>query len=308
LHVPLMSKGILFSGQGAQKVGMGKSLADNSELVRELYTEADRILGWSLSGFSFNGPEEKLTETAVCQPALFVHGYALFQLLQESGKPGEISLSAGLSLGELTALTAAEAFSFEDGLRVVAERGRLMQEACEATNGAMASMIGGEPETVRALCEEHDVDMANLNCPGQIVISGESEKVAKAVDAAKASGSFRMVVPLKVAGAYHSRLMESARERFAGYLEEVEIATPKWTVLSNTTGKAVRTADEIRKALAGQVVSSVLWEDCMREAARLGVTEFYECGPGGVLAGLARRTDRSWKVSSLAEFSDLEIL
>jgi len=303
-----MSKGILFSGQGAQKVGMGQSLTAQSALAKDLYAQADSVLGWSLSEISFNGPEDKLTETAVCQPALFVHGYALYRLLEESGKLGEVSLSAGLSLGELTALTAAEAFTFEDGLRVVAERGRLMQEACEATDGAMASMIGGDRESVEALCAEHDVDMANLNCPGQIVISGEAAKVGKAVEAAKRAGTFRMVVPLKVAGAYHSRLMETARDRFAQFLEEVKIASPKWTVLSNTTGKAVTTADEIRTALASQVVSSVLWEDCMREAARVGVTEFYECGPGGVLAGLAKRTDRSWKVTSLAEFSDLENL
>lgn len=306
--VPLMSKGILFSGQGAQKVGMGRSLLENSDLAKDLYHQADAVLGWSLSGISFSGPEEKLTETAVCQPALFVHGYALYRLLEESGKLDGVELSAGLSLGELTALTAAGAFSYEDGLRVVAERGRLMQEACEATDGSMASMIGGDRETVEALCAEHDVDMANLNCPGQIVISGEAGKVHKAVEAAKAGGAFRMVVPLKVAGAYHSRLMETACERFAQFLEGLEVAAPKWTVLSNTTGKPVTTAAEIRTALARQVVSSVRWEDCMREAARLGVTDFFECGPGGVLAGLARRTDRTWKVTSLAEFSDLENL
>ena len=300
-----MSKGLLFSGQGAQKVGMGKTLFDGSASAKGLYVKADEVLGWRLSEISFNGPEETLTETRVCQPALYVHGYAIYQILKETDRLGEVTLAAGLSLGELTALAAAEAFSFEDGLRVVAERGRLMQEACDATDGAMASMIGGDREKVEALCEAHDVDMANLNSPGQIVISGESEKVAQAVEAAKASGDFKMVVPLNVAGAYHSRLMEPAREQFEKFLQDVEIREPKLTVLSNTTGKAVQTPDAIREALAKQVVSSVRWEDCLREAASQGVTEFYECGPGAVLAGLARRTDRSLSVTSLSEWGDL---
>lgn len=301
-----MSIGILFSGQGAQKVGMGKSLAESSAIAREIYAEADKILAMNLSEVSFEGPEETLTETRVCQPALYVMGYAAYKLLEEAGKLEGLSLAAGLSLGELTALAAAGSFSFEDGLRVVAERGRLMQEACDATDGAMASMIGGSREDVEALCKAHDVDMANLNCPGQIVISGESEKVGEAVEAAKASGTFRMVVPLKVAGAYHSRLMEPARRKFEEFLKGVQIREPRLTVLSNTTGKPVKTPGDIRTALARQVVSSVLWEDCMREAAAMGISEFYECGPGAVLAGMAKRTDRSWKVTSIAEYGDLE--
>lgn len=285
---------------------MGQSLAAGSARVADLYERADAQLGWKLSEICFQGPEETLTETRVCQPALYVMGYALYILLEEAGKLEGLSLAAGLSLGELTALAVAGSFSFEEGLAVVAERGRLMQEACDATDGAMASLIGGERSTVEALCSEHDVDMANLNCPGQIVISGESGKVAAAVEAAKAGGAFRMVVPLKVAGAYHSRLMEPARKAFEVYLQGINIRPPAITVLSNTTGQAVRTPEEIRTALSKQVVSSVLWEDCMREAARLGVTCFYECGPGAVLAGMAKRTDRAWSVISLAEMSDLE--
>jgi len=283
---------------------MGQSLVESSALARELYGQADEILGWNLSEISFKGPEETLTETRVCQPALYVMGYTVFSMLKEQGQLEDLQLAAGLSLGELTALAAAEAFSYEDGLRVVAERGRLMQEACEASEGAMASMIGGSVEQVAALCEAHDVDMANVNCPGQIVISGEVAKVEAAVEAAKAGGEFRMVVPLKVAGAYHSRLMEPARAAFAAFLETVEIQSPRLTVLSNTTGKTVVSPAEIREALARQVVSSVLWEDCMREAARLGTTAFYECGPGAVLAGMARRTDRGMKVSCFAEQKD----
>ena len=285
---------------------MGQSLAEGSSAARALYEQADEILGWKLSEICFNGPEETLTETRVCQPALYVMGYALYSLLQERGKLDGLTHAAGLSLGELTALAAAGSFSFEDGLKVVAERGRLMQEACDATDGAMASMIGGSREEVEALCRDHDVDMANLNCPGQIVISGESEKVGQAVAAAKESGLFRMVIPLKVAGAYHSRLMEPARQSFESFLQSVEIREPALVVLSNTTGKPVQSPTEIREALAQQVVSSVLWEDCMVEANASGVTEFLECGPGAVLAGMAKRIDRSWKVVSFAEFTDLE--
>ena len=175
---------------------MGRSLVDNSATARDLYAQADSVLGWKLSGISFDGPEQALTETRVCQPALYVHGYALHALLQEAGKLDGVALAAGLSLGELTALAAAGAFSFADGLRVVAERGRLMQEACDATDGAMASMIGGEREAVEPLSDEKDVDIATFNSPGQSVISGEAAKVARAVEAARAGGQFRMVVPL----------------------------------------------------------------------------------------------------------------
>lgn len=307
MDAPLMSKGLLFSGQGAQKVGMGKSLVEASATAQAIYASADAVLGWDepLSRICFEGPEDTLTETRVCQPALYVMGYAISKLLAERGKLDDLKLAAGLSLGELTALAVAEAFSFEDGLRVVAERGRLMQEACDASDGAMASMIGGTREAVEVLCAAHDVDMANLNCPGQIVISGESAKVAAAVQAAKEAGGFRMVVPLKVAGAYHSRLMQPAKEQFEAFLETVEIKEPRLVVLSNTTGKAVKTPEEIRTALSKQVVASVLWEDCLREMLALGVTELYECGPGGALAGMAKRTDRDLQVTSIAEFADL---
>lgn len=301
-----MSIGVLFSGQGAQRVGMGRSLAEGSGRARERFEAADALLGWDLSAICFEGPEERLTETRVCQPALYVTGIVIFELLRERGKLEGLSLAAGLSLGELTALSAAGALGFEDGLRVVAERGRLMQEACDATDGTMASLIGGSREAVEALCAEHDVDLANLNNPGQIVISGESAKVALAVEAAKASGDFRMVVPLKVAGAYHSRLMEPARRQFEAFLEGVEIREPQFTVLSNTTGQPVRTPEAIREALVRQVVSPVLWEDCLRQAVASGVTRFYECGPGGVLAGMAKRTDRSLQVVSVEAFTDLE--
>ncbi|MFA5057880.1 MAG: ACP S-malonyltransferase [Opitutaceae bacterium] len=299
-----MSRALLFAGQGAQKVGMGRSLYENSATARALYEEANRVLGWDLIRVSFNGPETELTQTRVCQPALFVHGLALHALLREQGRLAEVKFACGLSLGEITALTAAGVFDFATGLRVVGERGRLMQLACEQSSGTMASVIGEEREKVAALCREFDVEMANLNCPGQIVISGDKAKIGAAVGAAKERG-MRKVIPLNVAGAYHSRLMEPARAAFAAFLEKIPVARPGLTVLSNTTGRPVAEPEDIRAALARQVVSPVLWEDCLRQAVAAGATGFWELGPGGVLAGLARRTNRDWPVQSFAEFADL---
>lgn len=283
---------------------MGRTLHDAYPSARELYARAARILGWDLAKFCFEGPEDKLTETKVCQPALFVHGFAIQELLREHGRLADLKFALGLSLGEVTALAAAGVFDFETGLRVVAERGRLMQEACETTRGGMASVIGEERAKVAELCAEFDIEMANLNCPGQIVVSGEKSRVDAAVAASKERG-FRRVIPLNVAGAYHSRLMEPARARFAEFLAGIEFRAPAVTVLTNTTGRAVSDPSAIRDALVKQVVSPVLWEDCMRETARLGATRFIECGPGGVLAGLARRTERDWPVASLSEAADL---
>jgi len=303
-----MSAGLLFSGQGAQSVGMGKSLYENSAAARAVYDSADAALGWSIGDLSFNGPAEALTETKVCQPALFVQGMAIVAALKETGRLPEIDAALGLSLGEFTALTYAGAFSLEDGLRTVAERGRLMQMACEATNGTMVSLIGGTVEQVRELCAAHDIDMANLNCPGQIVISGNKDECLVAAEAAKVSRLFKMVVPLNVAGAYHSRLMQSAGDAFTEFLKGVQINAPRIPVFSNVTGAQVSSPEEIRKNLALQVTHSVLWENDMRAAAALGITNFIECGPGKILAGMAKRIDRGLSVASVSEWAELEAL
>lgn len=285
---------------------MGKSLSEQSAAARALYEEANRVLGWDLAKISFEGPEADLTQTKVCQPALFVHGLALVAALKEAGKlpAGEPQYALGLSLGEVTAYCAAGVFDFATGLKVVAERGRLMQLACEQTTGGMAAIIGEERAKVAELCREFDIEAANFNAPGQIIVSGEKTKVAAAVAAAKDRG-IKKVVPLNVAGAYHSRLMEPARAQFAAFLETIPFAAPRFAVFTNTTGQAISDPAAIKAALVKQVVSSVLWEDCMRSAAAAGATEFWELGPGGVLSGLARRTEKSWAVKSFAEFSDV---
>jgi len=301
-----MALALLFAGQGAQKVGMGKSLYDNSAAARGLYDEANRVLGWDLAKICFEGPDAELTQTKVCQPALFVHGLALLAALTEANKlpAGEPQFALGLSLGEITAYTAAGVFDFATGLKVVAERGRLMQLACEQTTGGMAAIVGEDRARVAELCRDFDIEAANFNAPGQIIVSGEKSKVDAAVAGAKERG-MKKVIPLNVAGAYHSRLMEPARAAFAAYLETVPFASPEFAVFTNTTGQAVSEPDAIRAALVKQVVSSVLWEDCMRSASAAGATDYWELGPGGVLAGLARRTEKSWPVKSFAEFADV---
>lgn len=299
-----MATGLIFSGQGAQTVGMGRSLYENLEVAKALYDEANEVLGWDLKSICFDGPDEALTETKVCQPALYVQGYAIFSILKERGKLGELKAACGLSLGELTALAAAGVYDFATGLQLVAERGRLMQLACDATKGGMAAVIGGTPEDVQTFCDEFDIEIANLNCPGQIVISGANDKVLEAVAASK--GRFKLCKPLNVAGAYHSRLMESARDAFAEFIKDFEFKVPEVVCYTNVTGAQVSDPQDIKDSLVKQVVSSVRFEDNLRNmAAENGIEQFYECGPGKVLAGFAKRIDRSLNVAPMSEFEEI---
>ena len=301
-----MAIGLLFSGQGAQKVGMGSSLYQNSATVRALYDEANATLGYDFKKVCFEGPDSELTQTKVCQPALYVQGYAIYKILEEAGKLQYLTCALGLSLGELTALAVAGAVDFATGLKVVAERGRLMQMACDATKGGMASLIGGSPEAVETLCKEFDLDISNRNCPGQIVVSGEQGKINALVEKAKGMGVFKMVIPLKVAGAYHSRLMKLASESFENFLKEIPFKTPAIPVYTNVTGKQVSDPEEIKQMLVKQVVSTVRWEDCVRSAMATGTTSFYECGPGGILTGMGKRIDKALQITPLDSWGDIQ--
>ena len=291
---------LLFAGQGAQAVGMGRDLAEQFPTAADLFQKADGVLERKLSEIAWNGPIEDLTKTSNCQPALFVHGLACLSVLRELAGNFLIGGAAGLSLGEMTAHAAAGTFDFATGLKLVERRGQLMDEACAATSGAMAAMIGADENTVRALAADDDVDIANINAPGQIVISGQRAKVEVAVGLAKEHG-IRRATMLNVAGAYHSRLMESAYEKLGAVLQHVPMQPPSFPVISNVAGEEVTTPIEIRRALQDQVTGTVRWLDCMERLAALGCDFFIELGPGGVLAGLLRRTRKDVEVISVAD-------
>ena len=291
---------LLFAGQGAQTVGMGRDLVEQFPTAAELIQNADDVLGRKLSEVAWNGPIEDLTKTSNCQPALFVHGLACLAILRELAGNFPIGGAAGLSLGEMTAHAAAGTFDFATGLRLVQRRGELMDEACAMTNGTMAAMIGGAENDVRQLAADEDVDVANINAPGQIVISGERAKVEAAVGVAREYG-IRRATLLNVAGAYHSRLMESAYEQLGAALQHVPMQPLRFPVISNVTGAEVRTPIEIRRTLQDQVTGTVRWLDCIERLAKLGSDFFIELGPGGVLAGLLRRNRGDVSVISVAD-------
>ena len=291
---------LLFAGQGAQVVGMGRDLAEQFPAAADLFRRADEILGRKLSEIAWNGPIEELTKTSNCQPALYVHGLACLAALREVAGEFPIEGAAGLSLGEITAHAAAGTFDFATGLKLVQRRGVLMDEACAATYGAMAAMIGADENTVRLLAADEDVDVANINAPGQIVISGELAKVEAAIGVAKEYG-IRRATLLNVAGAYHSRLMESAYVKLGEALAEIPIQTPRFAVMSNVTGEEVTTPDEIRRTLQDQVTATVRWLDCMERLLERGCELFIELGSAGVLAGLLKRTRKDVDVVSASD-------
>ena len=291
---------LLFAGQGAQSVGMGGDLAEQFPTAADLFHQADEILGRNLSQIAWNGPIEELTKTSNCQPALFVQGLACLSVLHELAGDFPTGGAAGLSLGEITAYAAAGTFDFASGLKLVERRGELMDEACAATNGAMAAMIGADENVVRQLAADEDVDIANINAPGQIVISGERAKVEAAIGVAREYG-IRRATLLNVAGAYHSRLMESAYERLGAALQHVTVQPPRFPVISNVTGEEVETPIEIRQSLQDQVTGTVRWMDCVERLVALGCDLFIELGPGGVLAGLLRRTRKDVDVMSVSD-------
>jgi len=296
---------ILFAGQGAQSVGMGKDLCAEYHTAAALYKQADEILGYSLSQISFEGPEEELTKTAVCQPALYVHGLACLEVVKEKLPTLAFHATAGLSLGEFTAHSAAGTFDFATGLRLVDKRARAMQFACESTDGTMAAIIGGDEDRVRDLAAAADVDVANLNSPGQIVLSGDKAKIALAVSLAKEYGA-RKAVELTVAGAFHSRLMESAYQSLKIALEETPMLEPSIPVVCNVDAVAVSDPETIRRTLADQVTGSVCWSQSIEYMIdHLQISRFLELGPKGVIAGLVGRIRKGTPIVSVSGPTDL---
>ena len=296
---------LLFAGQGAQKVGMGKDLAESYPEAKALFDRANEVLGYDLTGVMFDGPMEELTRTSRCQPALYAHGLAVLEVLKAKVPSLEVQAAAGLSLGEFTAHAAAGTFDFETGLRLVSERGTFMEEACEQTKGSMAAMIGGDESAVRELALESDVDVANLNAPGQIVLSGSVEGIKTAVANAKEKG-IRKAVELPVAGAYHSRLMKSAQDKLAAVLQTVSLQMPNVPVVSNFEAEVVTNEIVIRSTLERQVTGSVRWVESMQLLINEGYDLFLELGPGGVLAGLMGRIQKGVKVISIEDAKSLE--
>jgi [acyl-carrier-protein] S-malonyltransferase len=291
---------LLFAGQGAQYVGMGRDLAEQFPVAADLFRGADEIPGRKLSEIAWNGPIEELTKTTNCQPALYVHSLAALEVLHNLAGEIPIGGAAGLSLGEITAHAAAGTFDFATGLKLVQRRGEFMDEACAATLGGMAALIGGAENDVRRLAADEDVDVASINAPRQIVISGELTKVEAAVGVAKDYGIQRATM-LNVAGAYHSRLMESAYEKLGAVLAHVPMQPPRFPVISNVTGMEVTTPIEIRRTLQDQVTGTVRWVDCVERLVKLGCDFFIELGPGGVLAGLLRRIRKELDVISVSD-------
>jgi [acyl-carrier-protein] S-malonyltransferase len=291
---------LLFAGQGAQTIGMGRDLADQFPVAASLFRAADEILERKLTKVAWNGPIEELTKTSNCQPALFVHGLACLAALREIAGEFPIEGAAGLSLGEMTAHAAAGTFDFATGLRLVQKRGELMDEACAATIGGMAAMIGAYENEVRQLAADEDVDVANINTLTQIVISGELAKVEAGIGVAKEYG-IRRATLLNVAGAYHSRLMDSAYQQLGPVLLDVVMQMPCFTVMSNVTGEEVKTLEEIRRTLQDQVTGTVRWVDCMEGLLERDCEFFIELGPGGILAGLLRRIRKDVDVMSVSD-------
>lgn len=298
--------GIIFPGQGTQNVGMGKILCEKFPEIRSLYHQASEILGYDLEKLSQQGPLDVLTESRYCQPALFVHQYALAHLLIKYKNSANIDVVGGLSIGELTALAIAEVYDFATGVQLVKKRGEVIQAACENTSGSMVSVIGVEPSELETICQKSGAEMSNINTVGQIVLSGTTQSIDDAIRLI-AENLTAKTVRLNVAGAFHSSLMKPAADEFASYLANVDFCEPRVPVLSNVTGKIYTNAAEIKQLLPVQIVSAVQWLECMLTAKNQGIFEFFQCGNGKVLVNLAKRIDPALKVSVIEDSTLFDI-
>ena len=299
---------LLFPGQGAQHVGMGRQIAEKCPRARELFEQAGEILGYDLAKKCFEGPADELNTTQISQPAIFVASLAALEMLRADSPDvvNDCRMAAGLSLGEYTALVFAGALTFEEGLRVVQRRGEAMQAAADATPSGMVSVLLLERTQVEAICEQVSQEIAatggilrvaNYLCPGNIVVSGDKAACERVAALAEQAGG--KTVALTVAGAFHTKIMCPADERLAHALSTANVQVPRFPVYSNVDAKSHQNADEIRQILVRQVVSPVLWEDCVRNMQAAGADQFYEVGPGKVLRGLLKRIDRKAECHSV---------
>ena len=287
-------KAFVFPGQGAQFVGMGKDLYDNNTLAKELFEKANDILGYRITDIMFDGTDEQLTQTKVTQPAVFLHSVISALCMGDDFQP---SMVAGHSLGEFSALVAAGALNFEDGLKLVYARAMAMQKACEAAPSTMAAIVGLPDEKIEEICAEvskdgHVVVPANYNCPGQLVISGNIDAINEACDKIKAAGAKR-ALPLKVGGAFHSPLMQPAKDELQAAIENTEFNVPRCPVYQNVDGKPYTEPAAIKANLIAQLTSGVRWTSCVQNMIADGADDFTECGPGKALQGMIGRIDKN---------------
>jgi len=286
----------IFPGQGAQFSGMGLDLYENSPTAQQLFEKANSILGFSITDIMFEGSAEDLKQTKVTQPAIFLHSEILAKTLGETFKPDMV---AGHSLGEFSALVAAGALTFEDGLNLVSQRAQAMQKACEIKPSTMAAVLGLEDDVVEKICEDTEgvVVAANYNCPGQLVISGEVEAINRACEAMKEAGARRALV-LPVGGAFHSPMMEPAREELAAAIENTTFSKPNCPIYQNVTASAITDEDEIKVNLISQLTAPVRWTQSVQQMIEDGAKHFTEVGPGKVLQGLVRKINREAETAS----------